>query len=300
MKITRRHALALFAGPAFAQNRPRVAITMDDIAWQKIPEADRHEAEERLLDSASQTRAFLFAVGRNIDNEHGARILNRWSSAGHRIGNHTYDHIPLLGKTAPEDFESSILHTDEILGGYSGFRKWFRFPLLKEGRTREERDRLRRFLARHGYRNASVTIDTSDWYYDQRLVERIQADAGFNVTRYREPYLDHIWNRAQYYDMLSREVLGRSVAHTLLIHYNRLNSLFLGDLLTMFQTRGWGIVDAEEAFADKVFERQPDTVPAGESLIWAIAKETGRYGGRLRYPGEDDTYEKPILDRLRL
>jgi hypothetical protein len=206
----------------------------------------------------------------------------------------------LLGKIAPADFEQDILRNEELLREYSGFRKWFRFPALKEGRTRELRDLFRTFLASHGYRNGSVTIDASDWYYNQRLLTRIEADPRFDVNRYREPYLDHIWDRAQFYDRLSRDVLGRSVAHTLLIHYNLLHSLFLGDLLAMFRSRGWGVIGADEAFSDSVFERQPDTAPAGESLIWALAKETGKFEDRLRYPGEDDVYEKPILDRLGL
>jgi hypothetical protein len=42
----------------------------------------------------------------------------------------------------------------------------------------------------------------------------------------------------------------------------------------------------------------PKTVPAGESLLWALAKETGKFESLLRYPGEDDVYEKPKLDRL--
>jgi hypothetical protein len=41
-------------------------------------------------------------------------------------------------------------------------------------------------------------------------------------------------------------------------------------------------------------------VPAGESLLWALAKETGKFDSLLRYPGEDDVYEKPKLDRLGL
>src|SRR5215831_17255579 len=49
---------------------------------------------------------------------------------------------------------------------------------------------------------------------------------------------DHIWDRAQYYDQLSRDVLGRSVPHTLLIHYNLPNSLFLGNLVAMFYLQG--------------------------------------------------------------
>jgi peptidoglycan/xylan/chitin deacetylase (PgdA/CDA1 family) len=306
MKITRREALLVSAVPLLAQTRPKVAITMDDVRWQIIPEDRRPEAEARLLEhlgprqQPGMTRAFLFAVGQHVDNAHGASILKSWSAAGHLIGNHTYLHQPLFGKPTAEEFEQGILRNEEVLRGYSGFRKWFRFPALKEGQTREIRDQIRAFLAKHEYRNGAVTIDASDWYYNQRLLDRLQTEPRFDVTRYRQPYLDHIANRARFYDQLSRDVLGRSVPHTLLIHYNLLNSLFLGDLLAMFRSKGWDIIGADEAFSDPVFQRQPDTVPAGESLIWALAKETGRFEDRLRYPGEDDVYEKPILDRLGL
>src|SRR5258708_7135674 len=118
--MTRRETLFLFGAPAFAQVRPKIAITMDDVRWQKIPEARRAEAEERLLNSLGKTRAFLFSIGQSVDNEHGARILKLWSSAGHRIGNHTYDHIPLLGKTTPEEFGAGVLRTEEVLRRSSG------------------------------------------------------------------------------------------------------------------------------------------------------------------------------------
>jgi hypothetical protein len=300
MPITRRAALTLFVSPVFAQDRPKVAITMDDVSWKMIPEALRASAEERLLASLGKTWAFLFAVGENVNNEHGAGVLRRWTAAGHRIGNHTYSHVPLMGTTTPEEFETGIMRAEGVLDKYSGFRRWFRFPALKEGQTREVRDRMRSFLALFDYRNGAVTIDASDWYYNQRLLARMKLDAAFDPARFREPYLNHIWDRAQYYDQLSRDVLGRSVAHTLLVHYNLLNSLFLGDVLAMFRAKGWGYIGADEAFDDPVFKRLPDTVPAGESLIWALAKETGKFEGRLRYPGEDGAYEKPGLDRLGL
>jgi peptidoglycan-N-acetylglucosamine deacetylase len=300
MRITRREALAFLAAPLVAQTRPRVAITMDDARWAMIPEDRRTDAEERLLQHLGKTRAFLFAVGQNVDNAHGAEILKRWSGAGHYIGNHTYMHQALVGKITPEQFESDTLRNEALLEQYEGFRKWFRFPALKEGETREIRDRVRSFLAAHEYRNGAVTIDTSDWYYDQRLGARLAADQRFDVRLYREPYLSHIWDRAQFYDGLARDVLGRSVSHTLLVHYTLLNALFLGDVLAMFRSRRWQIIGADEAFEDEIFQHKPNTAPAGESLIWALAKETGKFEGRLRYPGEDDVYEQPVLDRMSL
>ncbi len=116
MRITRRDALVLCATPLFAQSRPKVAVTMpkiavtmDDVRWQIIPEHRRPEAEERLLSHLGKTRAFLFAIGQSVDNPHGASILKRWSAAGHRIGNHTYSHRPLLGNITPDQIRGRYL-----------------------------------------------------------------------------------------------------------------------------------------------------------------------------------------------
>ena len=121
MTVNRRQALTLCAAPLFAQTRPKVAITMDDVRWQIIPESRRPEAEERLLGHLDKTRTFLFAIGECVDNEHGFRILNQWSTAGHWIGNHTYSHDALLGKVDPEEFGRDILRNEEVLRNFPGF-----------------------------------------------------------------------------------------------------------------------------------------------------------------------------------
>ena len=67
-----------------------------------------------------------------------------------------------------------------------------------------------------------------------------------------------------------------------------------------FRKHGWKPVDAEFAYEDKVYDEQPKILPAGESLIWALAKESGKFEKDLRYPGEDDVYENPRMDALHL
>jgi peptidoglycan/xylan/chitin deacetylase (PgdA/CDA1 family) len=270
---------------------------MDDMNWTDLP--DPAQANVRLLDvmSKHRVRAALFVVGRNADSDAGHKIVRSWKDAGHLIANHTYSHRMYGGLTF-EEFSADVTHAGQVLAKELSEPRFFRFPALKEGNTVEKRDRMRKFLATNGYRNGHVTIDASDWYYDRRLRTRLAAEPAFDVNRYREPYLNHLWDRAQYYDKLSTGLLGRSVPHTLLVHYNLLNSLFLSDALDLFRRRGWRIIDAENAFRDPVFESAPDTVPAGESLLWALAKETAKFD--LRYPGEDDVYEKPKLDRLGL
>jgi len=70
--------------------------------------------------------------------------------------------------------------------------------------------------------------------------------------------------------------------------------------MNAFEAAGWQWINASLAFEDPVFRSQPQTLPAGESLVWALAKETGQFGDRLRYPGEDDVYERPKMDALGL
>jgi peptidoglycan/xylan/chitin deacetylase (PgdA/CDA1 family) len=282
----------------------RIAFTMDDFDWGansvKLNGSERNQAILSALRSHS-VKAALFVRGSNIDNDEGKNLLRAWNNAGHLIGNHSYSHWYYHSEKITTDaFEQDILRCEALLKDFPGFQKFFRFPYLKEGKTAERRDAIREFLTAHGYRNGHVTVDASDWYIDERLRKRLTKEPDAPLDPYRNFYLDHMWGHATYYDDLSQKVLGRSVKHTILVHFNLLNALFLGDLIQMFKSKGWQIVDAREAFADPVFSKQPNIVPAGESLVWALAKETGRFDQLLRYPGEDGEYEATKMDKLGL
>lgn len=249
---------------------------------------------------AAKVRAVLFACGRKcLETAEGRALVKAWGEAGHRIANHSYAHGSLNGKAATvEGFEADFLRNEALIQDLPGFTKWFRFPYLKEGDTAGKRDALRAFLKARGYRNGHVSIDASDWYYDQRIQARLAKDPGADLEPYRKAYLEHLWDRAAYYDGLARKVLDRSVKHVLLLHHNLANALFLPDVIRMFRAKGWAIITPAEAYGDPVYQLEPDLLPAGESLLWSLAKERNFPG--LRFPGENDTYEKPKLDALGL
>jgi hypothetical protein len=102
-----------------------------------------------------------------------------------------------------------------------------------------------------------------------------------------------MWDRAQYYDGLAKRLGFKQVRHTLLIHHNLLNALFLGDLLRHFQKKGWRLVDANKVYQTPQFPKEPQRLPSGESILWSLAKQRGLKG--LRYPAEDGRYEKNAL-----
>jgi hypothetical protein len=171
---------------------------------------------------------------------------------------------------------------------------------LKEGDTAEKRDRFRALLKERGYRVGHVTIDASDWYVSQRFVDRLGKQSNAPVIPYRDYLVAHLLDRAAFYRQLALDVLERDIRHTILLHFNPLNAYLLPDVLTAFEKAGWQWIDASLAFEDPVFRSQPQIVPAGESLVWALAKETGRFNDRLRYPGADGDFERPKMDALGL
>jgi peptidoglycan-N-acetylglucosamine deacetylase len=306
-RITRREfglGMAAAAVAAAKAPQPQLAITIDDFQWKQIPHDGAEQANRRLLDTLarhSNLKAAIFVCGENVDNETGRRLVRSWSEAGHLIGNHSYSHFSYNDPNISfAKFSGDLLRGEQVVSGLPNFQKLFRFPYLKEGDTAGKRDQMRVFLAGHAYRNGHVTIDASDWYYDQRLRARLAQNPAADVRSYRDPYLAHLWDRAAYYDGLAESLTGRTISHTILLHYTLLNSLFLDDVLTMFESKGWQLVSAQAAYQDSVFSNAPRTLPAGESLIWALAKESGKFEGKLRYPGESDEYEKDKLDRLGL
>jgi hypothetical protein len=276
---------------------------MDDFYWRNPVKLTAQERNQAILDTLSRhkIKAAAFVIGRNIEDQEGKDLIAAWDKAGHLIGNHTYSHREFNAPEAEvKAYSEDILRAEALLKDFPGFRKYLRFPMLKEGDTVAKRDGMRNFMSQNGYRNGHVTIDNSDWAIDQRLTARLKKNPNADLKPYRDFYLEHMWARAEYYDSLAQRVARRPVKHTILTHFNLLNGLFLNDVIQMLKGKGWQPIDAEEAFTDSVFVAQPNVLPAGESIIWSIAKENGTIAKTLRYPAEDAMYEKKRMDKLGL
>jgi peptidoglycan/xylan/chitin deacetylase (PgdA/CDA1 family) len=301
-KLAGSSALACTVMPriGLAAVPPQVSITMDDFSFFGADEKTAEKRTQAILSAlrAHSIKGAIFVAGKNADSALGRRLLKQWDDAGHIIANHTYSH-----RFYPDSdfsvYSADILRCDALIKGYPQFRRLFRFPYLKEGKTAEQRDRMRTFLADQGYRNGAVTIDASDWYIDDRLRKRLDSDSSADTTGYRDFYLQHIRDRSAYYEGVSLRAVGRSVKHTLLVHHNVLNALYLNDILEQYKRQGWKLIDAEEAYTDRVFDEKPNVLPAGDSLVLALAIEAGKVE-RPRSPAEDGEYEAPAMDRLGL
>ena len=286
----------------YESKRPQIALTMDDPEVDVSAQMGWQETNERILGTLAgrNLKAALFVCGMRVDRPEGRTLLSAWNNADHLICNHSYSHLTYLGKTSYEEYAADFLRNEPIIAPYHHRTPLFRYPSLKEGDTAEKRDRFRALLRAHGYRVGHVTIDSSDWYVDQRMQQRLQQNSKARLEPYRDYLVAHLLDRASFYRQLSLDVLGHEIPHTLLVHYRMINALFLQDLMDAFERSGWTWIDAERAYEDPIFMKEPQTLPAGESLVWALAAEGGKFKERLRWPGEDDMYEKPKMDALGL
>jgi peptidoglycan/xylan/chitin deacetylase (PgdA/CDA1 family) len=291
-------SLAMLLLPALASSQT-IALTFDDGPNMAdsvgLSPAARNAAILKQL-AAAHLKSILFVTRVDAGPKRN-ELIRQWGIQGHQIGNHTATH-PDFNRISLGDYEQELLVCDKAIRDMPRFTRRFRFPFLKEGNTIEKRDGFRAFLDANSYKTGPVSVDSSDWYYSERLSDRLRRDPGADTRPYRDAYLRHIYDRAHYYDALSHVVLGRSVAHVLLLHHNLINALFLKDVIQMLRDNGWTLINPEAAFEDPVYEMRPDILPASESILWELAKQKGVPD--LRYPGEDDVYEKPILDRLHL
>ena len=278
-----------------------ISFTFDDGITSDLAGFAFEDWNQMLLNhlETNKVKAVFFVTGKNKLDKKGQYLLNSWNQEGHSIANHSFTHPNFNSvKNDTEIFENELNKTDSIISKFSNSVKYFRFPYLKEGANKLKVDSIRNVLKAHEYKNGYVTIDASDWYINQRLLKRIK-EVGFEnaeVAKFKKYYLQHLIDRANYYEKLSYELNDRHINHTILLHHNLTSALFLGDLIQEFKNKGWTIIDADKAYGDEVFEHQPNSEFAGESLIWSLAKQSGKYEDSLRYPAEDSRYEKDEMD----
>jgi peptidoglycan/xylan/chitin deacetylase (PgdA/CDA1 family) len=292
-------AAALLACAAFAAQAQSIAFTFDD--GPHTSDGPRLNAQQRntaMLAALAKhkVKAALFVTcGNGADTPAGLALARAWGDAGHVVGNHTMTH-PDLHKTALPDYQREIMDCDRIISGLPGYRKWFRFTFLREGNTPEKRDGMRAFLARENYRNAYVSLDTSDWRLNDKLVELLKRDPQADVSAIRSAYLGHIKQRALAYRALSQQLQGRDIAQVILLHHNLINAMWLDDVIAMFREMGWTITTPQAAFADPVYALAPDRPVAGQSLLLSMARVLGlgKFEGWERLVDDGD-YEIAII-----
>lgn len=287
-----------------AANAQSVAFTFDDgPRLAATPLLTPQQRNQAILDALARhkVQAALFVTAANgADRPEGYALAKAWGQAGHAVGNHTMTHPDLnSAKLSLAQYQQEILDCDSIIRTLPGYQKWFRFTFLREGNTPEKRDGMRAFLKQQGYRNAYVSLDTSDWRFDEKLREVLAKNPRADIAPIRQLYLAHVRQRALAYRALSQQLQGRDIAQVILLHHNLVNALWLNDVIAQFKEMGWSITTPAAAFADPVYQLMPERAAAGQSLLLSMARTLGfgKFDGWERLVDDGD-YEMELLKAL--
>ncbi|MBN9324642.1 MAG: polysaccharide deacetylase family protein, partial [Delftia acidovorans] len=113
--------------------------------------------------------AMGFVNGVQLEREPAsAPVLGKWRAAGLTLGNHGWSHAN-LDQLSDAQFLAELEKNEPILAARMGAAdlRWFRYPFLSEAATDPaRRARIRKLLAERGYKVATVTMDFSDWAYN--------------------------------------------------------------------------------------------------------------------------------------
>lgn len=259
----------------------KIAITFDDApkpANGYLTGPDRAKMLLESLEKSGVEQAAFFAVSQHLNPEGHQRLL-AYSNAGHIIANHTHSH-PDLNQIALTEYLSNIDAADSSLKDYPNFRKWFRFPYLREGDTLSKRDGVREHLAEMGYINAYITLNNYDWHIDRLFQRAVESNKELDLVAMRAFYVAVLMESINYYHALALQYTGRSPNHVLLLHENDSAALFIGDLISELRRQGWEIISVEQAYLDPLTEYLTQRVlKFNPGRIGEIAKDNGSEKG---------------------
>ena len=280
----------MLASPATASAQRRMAITIDDVPWVGGGESNavRTAMTSQMITALRRHNApvAVFVVCGRIGD---AALLKQWIHAGATIGNHSARHRNLNEAPLPE-WLNDVRSCDRDLRTMTGHPvKFFRFPMLHEGKNAEQANAAASLLRELGYRNGHVTVDNSDFVLMQPYSVALTRGDTARARRIAGRALTHDLAATRHFEDVAQSKVRRAIPQIILLHANAMTAALLPPLLDSLAQRGYQFVSLEEALRDPVFgKRTCYTGEKGLSFLYRIAPCT---------PGQDawDTAESTRL-----
>jgi peptidoglycan/xylan/chitin deacetylase (PgdA/CDA1 family) len=275
--------ILLFAAePLWAQNSTQqrsIAITIDDLpagAANFMSGAEINEMTTKLLTTLRDQKVpavgfvnekKLYKLG-EVDQRINA--LKMWGDYGFELGNHTFAHTS-LNRVSLKEWEEDVIRGETVtrilLAQHNMKMRYLRHPYLDVGRDLQNRREVEAFLVNRGYRIAPVTMDAWDWMYAGVYEDARKRGDSELQRRLVNSYLTHTTDVFDYFEKLSRNLMGYEPAQILLLHGNWLEAEHIGELVDLLRKRGYRFITLEEALGDSAYS-MPDEYVGEEGGSW--------------------------------
>jgi peptidoglycan/xylan/chitin deacetylase (PgdA/CDA1 family) len=242
-----------------AKSRLEIAITFDELpAAQSFDEVDVRAINYLILETLKQydVKAVGFVVGLNIGDNYD--ILGDWLNAGHKLGTMTFTNQD-INELDPDKFIQEIVQgenaLDEMLDNFGQKTHYFRYPFLHYGESAEVKKQVRTFLASRGFVVAHATVVPEDYLYDLSLQKMGKTPDSVEYLRLLDEYVNSVIDELERVEQLAQNRLGRPVKQILRLRANRLNAMFLGDILGAIRDKGYKFITLDAALRDPVYSQ---------------------------------------------
>lgn len=276
--------LAFCVSPADGAER-YVALTLDDLPSQRLSTlaTDQSLTAQLIEHIRAHDAPAVGFVNESKTFERGesevadrTALLAQWLDAGIELGNHTYSHVD-INSVPFDEYTQDLLKGEQITRKLMQDRgmtlRYFRHPYLRAGKDAQTKADLNRFLLKHRYTIAPVTIDNDEWIFGGAYDVAAKRGDAETMRKIGADYLRYMEEAFLFSEQLALQVAGRPIKHVLLVHANAMNAQYLDDLLARIEDRGYRFVSLEDALRDDVYRREDQYVgPKGWS--WLL-----RWGG---------------------
>jgi len=80
--------------------------------------------------------------------------------------------------------------------------------------------------------------------------------------------MQHIREAIALWERTADELTGRNIRHVMLLHANRINRDYLGQILDELQSAGYTFITLDRAYQDPIYQEEPTwTSPNGTSFL---------------------------------
>ena len=293
-------AAVALAAPAVAAKR--IALSFDDVPRHAGAFYTPDERSRRLISALRAARvrqAAFFVTPGNLekkDGQGGEARIDAYVRAGHVIANHSFSH-KWLSRTAATDYLADVDRAADWLKGRPGYRPWYRYPFLDEGRRDlTKRAEVRAGIAARGLTNGYVTVDNYDWHLDSLASKAKSAGRDIDLAALRDLYVETLVGAAEFYDRIARDALKRQPIQVLLLHETDLNAMFVADVVAGLRKAGWKIVTIDRAYRDPIAVREPNGWFTNGGRVAALAQDSGRVPKHLIDPRTDEAVLTALFD----
>jgi len=270
-----------------AKGKKQICITFDELpVAHAFDEPTPGEVLRPIMDALKkhEVKAAGFVVGQNIGTSFD--LLGEWLNNGNRIGNETYSFTD-LHEVSIEAFIRDLMSGDKeletMLSGFGQKPRFFRYPYLHYGTTIEAQRAVDIYLEDHNVQVVHATVVVDDYLYNLSLQKIGGPPDSAQYDELLNEYVNHVLDQIEATEKLSIKLLGRRCRQILQLRANRLNALFIDEMLTAIKNLGYEFISLDAALRDEVFEQShgyfgprgigfiqmleqsnPDLIPAGE------------------------------------